>query len=238
MGFLYDLYLRIALSKIRFHPRTLKVMQFFSYSDREKLLFDIMDFVRSNKVEGDYLEFGVFEGKTLIPACHIGSIVNRKNKMRFIGFDSFEGLPKPKGVDEKGFNHFLEGNYSYSYERLMENIKKSGANTKRIKIVKGWFKDTLNEKNQRELSLDKAAVIYIDSDLYESAVQVLKFVKRFIHNGTILIFDDWFCYRGDPERGEQKAFSEWLKKNKDIKAIEWKRFGWYGNSFIMRKERD
>ena len=26
--------------------------------------------------------------------------------------------------------------------------------------------------------------------------------------GTVLVFDDWFCFCGDPERGERRAFRE------------------------------
>ncbi|MCG2718374.1 MAG: methyltransferase, partial [Nanoarchaeota archaeon] len=74
-------------------------------------------------------------------------------------------------------------------------------------------------------------------DLYESTVLVLDFITEYIQDGTIIIFDDWFSFRGNPNRGEQKAFKEWLKKNPSIKTTEFYRFGWHGNSFITHRDQ-
>jgi hypothetical protein len=84
------------------------------------------------------------------------------------------------------------------------------------------------------LPLRKAALVWIDCDFYESTVPVLEFITDYVQDGTLLIFDDWFCFRGDPERGEQRAFAEWLARNPWIRAGELLRFGWHGSSFILR----
>ena len=66
----------------------------------------------------------------------------------------------------------------------------------------------------------KAAVIYVDCDLYESTVPVLKFIKPFLQRGTIIVFDDWNCFHGDPDRGERRAFKEFMDKELRLKFEE------------------
>ena len=39
-------------------------------------------------------------------------------------------------------------------------------------------------------------------------------LQNLIQTGSIIIFDDWFNYKGDPLKGEQLACKEWLNKNK------------------------
>ena len=55
--------------------------------------------------EGDYLEFGVFEGMSFKHACHLSKRFNHKN-MHFYAFDSFQGLPKPTLEEENKYEHF------------------------------------------------------------------------------------------------------------------------------------
>ena len=48
----------------------------------------------------------------------------------------------------------------------------------------------------------KAAVVYIDCDLYESTRPVLRFMSHFLQNGTIVCFDDYFNYKGPATRAK------------------------------------
>ena len=61
-----------------------------------------------------------------------------------------------------------------------------------------------------------AAVIYIDCDLYSSTVPILEFCKPFLQLGTIIVFDDWFCFHGLNNKGERLAFSEFRSANPDM----------------------
>ena len=69
-------------------------------------------------------------------------------------------------------------------------------------IIKGWFDDTLNEETLRAHKMDKAVLIHVDVEYYESAKTVLEFVTPLLQNGTVIVFDDWYNYRGNPELGE------------------------------------
>jgi hypothetical protein len=32
----------------------------------------------------------------------------------------------------------------------------------------------------------------------------------------VLVFDDWFCFYGDPDRGERRAFKEFTEQNPNL----------------------
>src|SRR5687767_14085356 len=49
--------------------------------------------IGESKRLGDYLEFGVYNGTSLLAACRQTAAMNLSH-MRLFGFDSFEGLPQ------------------------------------------------------------------------------------------------------------------------------------------------
>lgn len=190
-----------------------------------------MNFVKSTNVAGDYLEFGVFKGSTFVEAYQMAK-GKKLDSMKFFALDSFEGLPEVKGID---VGQFQKGEYSASLELFMSNLKQSGVDFNRVEIVPGWFNETLNAETKKKLGMKFAAVVWIDCDLYESTVRVLDFVTDLLVDGTIIVFDDWFFFKGNPNRGEQRAFREWLAKHPEIKASEYHKYFWHGNSFIIHK---
>ncbi len=202
----------------------------FSYTDRERMLDRAMRYTKVSKVEGDYLEFGVWKGDTLAKAYHIANKNNHK-KLRFFAFDSFEGLPEPKGIDKIG-GEFYQGQYKCGKKKFISNLKKWKVNLKRISIVKGWFDQSLPE-HRKNGNLKKVAIAWIDCDIYESTVPVLEYLTEIVQDGTILVFDDWYNYKGDSNLGEQKAVNEWLKKNKKIKLTPYFNYSAFGHSFIV-----
>lgn len=219
----------------------------------EKLFYKAGSFIAAGKIEGDYLEFGVFSGSTFASAFHLigeayrnsympsvwsteqDCIERRKlwEKMRFIAFDSFQGLPKPRGIDL--LSVFVGGMYSNSEDNFMKYIKSTGVPRDRVVIVSGWFSETLNENTRKEHEFKHAAIVHVDSDLYESAKLVLNFIRPLLVDGTIIIFDDWYNFKGNPNLGEQRAFKEWLDKNPDWIATQYQKEGIFRNSFIMNK---
>ena len=86
---------------------------------------------------------------------------------------------------------------------------------------------------RKEHQLNAASIVMIDCDLYSSTKSVLNFITPLLRNGTVLIFDDWFAYKGSPNEGEQKATKEWLQLNPNILLSEHARFGPSQKSFIV-----
>lgn len=198
---------------------------------REEALDRAMAYVQVSRVEGDYLEFGVSAGRTFSAACYQSK--KRGLPMSFWAFDSFEGLPDNKEADVSGHQMYPAGAYRCSEQEFLRNVRRTGADMSRVITVPGWFDVSLRPDNPRLVHLRKAAVVWVDCDLYSSTAHVLNFVTEYLQYGTLLMFDDWFCYRADPNAGEQRAFREWLNQNPRLSAVELMRFGWHGNSFIM-----
>lgn len=203
-------------------------------SMREEILHRVMRLASLYELRGDYLEFGVDTGKSFTAAYHIAQKYNLPS-MKFYAFDSFQGLPESKGVD-KEVEQFKKGEYACSEEQFRENLRKKGVDMAKVTTVPGWYDNTLNDATKKKLPLKSAAVVWIDCDLYESTVPVLNFLTDYAQDGTILIFDDWFCFRGNPGRGEQRAFREWLERNPSITASEYYKHGFWGNSFILHRD--
>jgi len=196
------------------------------------MLRHAMNFVKGAQMEGDYLEFGVSIGTTMSAAYRFATLFGL-DAMTFYAFDSFQGLPEISGVDANGPCEYHEGQYACGLGQFKKNLSRNGVDLRRLEFVEGWYDKTLNEHTRKRLRIKKAAVIWVDCDLYESTVPVLDFVTDYVQTGTIICFDDFYCFRGDPNRGESRAFNEWLARNKNITAVEYRKFEAAGNSYIL-----
>lgn len=78
-----------------------------------------------------------------------------------------------------------------------------------VVLIKGWFDKTLPEFLLKYP--DKFSFIHIDCDTYEAARTVLALCKQRITSGTIIVFDEYFGYRGW-KQGEFKAWQEFCQE--------------------------
>jgi O-methyltransferase len=170
---------------------------------------------------GDYLEFGVYTGTSLLCMDRATQGLGL-TQMRLFGFDSFEGLP-PAAENEAG--SWTAGDMKSNREFVLSRLADHDVEMERVFLVQGWFEETLDEKLSRHFGLTKASVIMIDCDLYSSAKTALTFVAPLILDHTFIFFDDWNTF-GLAEKGlgERQAFDEFLAANSDLKAQE---FGSY-----------
>ncbi|MBT4349488.1 hypothetical protein HOD19_01760 [bacterium] len=225
------------LKKIVYSPKIRYSNRFrgFALNAREEVLKKATMFIQANGVVGDYFEFGVYRGGTFIAAYHFVKN-NVKNDIEFLAFDSFKGLPEIKNEDAED-PMYKEGQYSADLDIFKNELIKNNVDLNKVKIFPGWFDKVLNTELKQKLKDQgkKSSIVWVDCDLYESTTVVLDFIKYFLVDGSIVLFDDWVCFKGRPDKGEQKAFSEWLDKNPNIKVSEFHKFGWNGNSFIIHK---
>lgn len=184
--------------------------------------------------DGDYYEFGLFKGYAFWQAQKIANTHGLKN-MRFFGFDSFKGLPKVQGEDKTKAEVFYEGQYACSKDQVTKNLSTKGVDWSKTLLIEGFFEDSLNEQAKEKYQMGKVAIALIDCDLYSSTSEVLRFIKNLITSNTILIFDDWNCFDRDDEKGQRKAFREFLETNKQFAAEELFEYGIYGQAFLLDK---
>lgn len=214
-------------------------------------------FVACEMIEGDYLEFGVYKGNSFTKAYYwlnkefrsrikltiggeneLDAKLKRKqiwDEMRFFAFDSFEGLPELSDTDKSSAD-FQKGQYAYSENNFLKSVTTNGIPKDRIHTIRGFFSDTCNKNTLEKHNIKKASIIWLDADLYSSTVPVLEFITPLLQDGTILIFDDWFSFKGSPYQGVQKAFFEWKEElTNKFYFHEYQRDSWKRMSFIVSK---
>lgn len=171
--------------------------------------------VRSRNVPGDYLEFGVFKGASLLHAQNAADGLGIQ-AMRFIGFDSFEGLPDEA---EQRRAIFYKGQYACEEQRVRTWLARHGADWRRLVLVPGFFDATLTPETKRKLGVTKCAVAMLDCDIYSSTKLALDWIDDLVAPGSVVILDDWDAYGDDEEswqdgqrraEREHRARSRWV----------------------------
>lgn len=206
------------------------------YTDRWNALYRVADYLVNAELDGDYAEFGVYKGTTFGFAASLFQVLFPK--MRFLSFDSFEGLPVPEGVDrlQDGFSSgFFGGQFAATEDEFRSNVLTAAPQLapERLIITKGWFDQTLTRETGRNIQLNKLACIWIDCDLYESTVPVLRFITPYLSVGTVILFDEWRSFRNLPDYGEQRACREWLEANPGLTLTEAISYGFQGLVFTV-----
>jgi hypothetical protein len=189
--------------------------------------------LRMNRVHGDYLEFGCGSNVRSFRLAY-KYMKLEYSAPRLFAFDSFEGLPAPQGVDSHP--QWAKGNMAVSTDMFRNIMREMGARDNEYVMVPGFYDKSLDPRSPETYGVKRAAMVFVDCDLYESTVSVLNFVKDILSDGAVLAFDDWFCFNGDPAKGEQRAFSEFREAHPHLRFSEYLKFGWHGNSFIMHAD--
>ncbi len=169
-------------------------------------IFDLIK--KTEKVNGDIIEFGIWRGNTSILIKKILDIF-KINKKVFM-FDHFKGLKHFQKKDGKK-SIYLKDTYVGHKKPIMDIIK--FFNFKNIHFID---KDatTLNDKffNKKKFSM-----VIIDVDLYEPTIKILNSIKKNISKNGIIVFDEG---KSKLFPGEGIALREFLKKNHKIFKLE------------------
>jgi hypothetical protein len=203
------------------------------YANRWDALDKLIDYLVGAEIPGDYCEFGVFKGTTFSYMATRGGHFLKDT--RFVAFDSFEGLPPLSEVDARdGYSSgFFPGQFAFGLEDFRKSVAEAGAPMDRVVVVPGWFDATLAEGSPATKQLPRVSAAWIDCDLYSSTVPVLNFLATRLSVGSVLLFDDWRCFRNKPDRGQQLACRQWLALNPHITLHEFVDFGFHGVSFTV-----
>ena len=130
-------------------------------------------------IAGDYAEFGVWRGGSM----HLVANLWRGQHRALLGFDSFQGLPRPDPVrDGAGCVEHLFADVDVDEVRAF--FRDQGLDD--VELVQGWFEDTIDRVSDHRLAL-----CHIDADLYESVKLALEATYDRVEPGGILLFDDY-----------------------------------------------
>jgi O-methyltransferase len=140
-------------------------------ADRKYTLRELLRLV--DDVPGDTAECGVYRGASSWFICdHF-----RSSGRTHHGFDSFEGLSTPAGIDG---SFWTEGDLRVSEEEARRVLAPFDA-----KLYRGWFPDRFPEVADRTF-----AFVHIDVDLYQPTLDSLAFFYPRMAPGGIILLDD------------------------------------------------
>ena len=135
-----------------------------------------------------YLEFGVYRGDSL--RWWLDKV--RYPQSRFVGFDTFTGLPEWWRATEPAGHFDADGRVPDTKDP-------------RCSFEVGLFQDTLPHFIA-DKDLSGRLVIHLDADMFTSTLFVLATLARVLKSGDVLFFDEFSC-----PLDEFRAFDEFTK---------------------------
>jgi hypothetical protein len=182
----------------------------------------------NNRLPQTYFEFGCHSGRTFSAAVNAVSYLGMQN-FQFHAFDSFEGLPETSDKD----GYFDEGTFNTSESDFVSIVKRrTGKVLGSDSIHKGYYSESLTADLKNKLP--KVGVIHVDVDLYSSTTELFNFIKPLLCDGSLVLFDDWYCFPCGVEGGEGLAMDHFLARNTDLELIPWKAYSTFGQSFFIK----
>jgi hypothetical protein len=205
--------------------------QHFRYAERLRFFALTFDFLKENGIVGDYFEFGCHRVRTFRMAL---TEARRHDlaAMRFLAFDSFEGLPA--GAGDHDVANWTGGALCTSEDEFRAIVARHGIYVDRIDTIKGFYENSLTDTLRDRLLAQgyRVSLLNIDCDLYESAVPIFRFVEPFLQEGSVIYIDDYFAgYKGSPRKGVSRAFDDFRKTSR-FTFVQHLQAGWNGRSFI------
>ena len=157
--------------------------------NHQEHLFRNIDFLAKElkSVKGDIVEAGVWQGLMVTYMAY------KFPKRTIWACDSFQGCPndesqiKYKETWDLPSTQAHVGMHSAPKDCLIENLKTYKiTKPERVKILEGWFADTLYPCPMPEIAL-----LRVDVDVYSSTYEVLESLYPKLSHGGFMIFDDW-----------------------------------------------
>jgi hypothetical protein len=151
------------------------------------------------------LEFGVASGGSFERMLHFRDVLRWRLKVsqrvRCVGFDTFEGLPPRRPEDKVA--PWLEGDFAADIDDVRARLAKYSD----FELVKGLFSETLPSW-RANLAQAPPLFVAIDCDYYSSTIDVLKEILPLAPTGCMFYFDDVHIHYWSDRAGELQAVRE------------------------------
>ncbi|MDA7715289.1 TylF/MycF family methyltransferase [Pelagibacteraceae bacterium] len=214
----------ILLELINLKKKALEVASKYSMTGFERMFFLIkaLKQIKIDKIEGDFVECGVWRGGNLILFQKIIEELNLKNRKIF-AYDTFSGMSQPGYYDLNVKNEkakiILDSlkkkrvdpnkNIILAKCNLGEVKRNFEVNTKKndnLRCIKGDVGKTLKIKKNLP---KKISLLRLDTDWYQSTKTELEVLFPLLSKNGILIIDDYGYWKGS-----KKAVDEYFKNKK------------------------
>lgn len=184
----------------------LNLVATMAYSSKETVYQTYELAKEMQSVDGCFVECGVGAGAQLM------AMTLTFTGKDIIGFDSFEGIPLASEHDDQqpGIGSFQvaehrlvsSGITAHSVENVLGNFAQLEIGCPTLRLVKGWFQNTLPKFKPAPIAL-----LRLDGDLYESTLVCLQYLYPMVSVGGIVIIDDYAL------PGCRKAVSDYFNGN-------------------------
>lgn len=181
-----------------------------------KILAHYEIYKMTREIPGAIVECGVLKGASFSRFAMFREIFGNPFSKKIIGFDTFDTFPETEFEGDKDARNRqinAAGINSISVDQLYEVLKNKGIE-KNVELVEGDITKTVPEYIEKHPEL-KISMLNLDTDIYEPAVTILKYMYPRITKGGVLILDDYETFPG-----EAKAVDDYFKDKK----IEIKKF--------------
>jgi hypothetical protein len=185
-----------------------------------------------DRVEGAYVEFGVASGNSMRSAeiaersSHSKSMGMPRISRELVGFDTFESFSS--GSEADSHPTWVGNNFSVSLARVE---KRFGFAKNRVRFHKidcskvGGGDQSYYGPIHEYVNSELLAVALMDLDVGDPTEKALDWIRPKLQSGTIIIFDDFFAFRGNPFAGEAGAWIRFQERNPEISSRMIKTYG-------------
>lgn len=194
-----------------FSPQDLQIfsrVSDFTMSSPERVtgLLNAVAYVMTNRIEGNFVECGVWRGGSMMAAA-LKLLEMRDTSRVLCLFDTFEGMTAPTEKDKVFTGEAADvilaktarkegpGVWAIASQKdVQQNLNSTGYPPDRIHLVKGKVEDTIPAQ-----APEKIALLRLDTDWYESTKhELIHLYPRLVPNG-VLIIDDYGHWQGAKE---------------------------------------
>ena len=139
-------------------------------------------------IPGDFAETGVWRGGTTILMRGVLAALGEEQRSVWVA-DSFEGLPVPDAEQypaDDGLDWSHVEVLKVDADAVRANFERYGLLDERVRLLEGWFCDTLPDA-----PIERLSVLRLDGDLYQSTMDALTALEPRVSSGGFVIVDDY-----------------------------------------------
>lgn len=139
-------------------------------------------------VPGDFMECGTWKGGSGALLAQQGEQADPPRTMWFC--DSYQGLPQA-GQADGWFAQLWTGRVQATPDDVRAALASLGVSEDHVRILRGWFNETLPTCDAGALAL-----LHIDCDWYDSVMCCLDCLWERVSPGGFVVFDDYGYWPG------------------------------------------
>ena len=178
----------------------IEIVSPFSMTSVERIgaLYDSLEYIRANNIQGDFVECGVWKGGNILGIMEYLAFHKMTDRKVFL-YDTFEGMTPPEDIDKdlngRKAESILEDVMCISpIDEVLETIGRSSFPMVNVTLVQGDVCKTLNSANH--LHKNNLALLRLDTDWYASTKKEMEVLYPKLNFGGVLIVDDYGHWKG------------------------------------------